>query len=97
MQTYGMILVACAGAMLAVDSTVHHYEYVFPDGNIDVYDTDNNFALLTSSPGLTRHSRNQTGPESKSWSFCQSAYKVQWILLADDTSKNILPERSKNL
>jgi hypothetical protein len=25
---------------------------------------------------LTRHSRNQTGPESKSWSFCQSASKA---------------------
>jgi hypothetical protein len=46
---------------------------------------------------LTRHSRNQTGPESKSWSFSQSASKAPWILLADDTSKNILPERSKNL
>ncbi len=26
--------------------TVHHYEYVFPDGGIYVYDADNNFALV---------------------------------------------------
>ena len=25
---------------------VHHYEYVFPDGNIDVYDLDNRFKLV---------------------------------------------------
>ena len=25
---------------------VHHYEYVFPDGFIYVYDTDHNFALI---------------------------------------------------
>jgi large repetitive protein len=27
-------------------TTVHHYEYVFPDGYIYVYDMDNNFALV---------------------------------------------------
>jgi hypothetical protein len=26
--------------------TVHHYEYVFPDGNLYVYDIDNNFSLV---------------------------------------------------
>jgi hypothetical protein len=33
-----------AGAALA-QLPVHHYEYVFPDGNIYVYDIDNRFAL----------------------------------------------------
>ena len=30
----------------AVASGTSHYEYVFPDGEMDVYDMDNNFALV---------------------------------------------------
>lgn len=30
----------------ATGSVVHHYEYVFPDGGMDVYDIDHNFALV---------------------------------------------------
>lgn len=29
-----------------VSSTKHHYEYVFPDGGMEVYDIDHNFALV---------------------------------------------------
>src|SRR6266702_3868742 len=29
-----------------VSSTIRHYEYVFPDGGMDVYDLDHNFALI---------------------------------------------------
>src|SRR5947208_13929195 len=29
-----------------VSSTIRHYEYVFPDGGMDVYDIDHNFALI---------------------------------------------------
>ena len=29
-----------------VSSTIHHYEYVFPDGGMDVYDIDHSFAHL---------------------------------------------------
>src|SRR5881227_2674445 len=29
-----------------VSSTIRHYEYVFPDGGMDVYDRDHNFALI---------------------------------------------------
>src|ERR1700736_4689757 len=31
---------------MVVSGTVHHYEYVFPDGGMDVYDIDHNFALV---------------------------------------------------
>ncbi len=27
-------------------SAIHHYEYIFPDGGMDVYDIDHNFALV---------------------------------------------------
>src|SRR5271169_4498579 len=30
----------------AQDTALHHYEYVFPDGNIYVYDLDNGFKLV---------------------------------------------------
>src|SRR5690242_11082418 len=30
----------------SVSSTLHHYEYVFPDGGMDVYDIDHNFSLV---------------------------------------------------
>src|SRR5438045_1758134 len=29
-----------------VSSAMHHYEYVFPDGGMDVYDIDHNFSLV---------------------------------------------------
>ncbi len=29
-----------------VSSTIRHYEYVFPDGGMDIYDLDHNFALI---------------------------------------------------
>jgi hypothetical protein len=46
-----MVLLALALLPLATPIAghaghVHHYEYVFPDGSIDVYDTDNRGALV---------------------------------------------------
>ena len=52
-----LLLGVCAAALVYLHSnafvhaagpeiTVHHYEYVFPDGGIYVYDADNNFALV---------------------------------------------------
>lgn len=39
--------------LLAADSSVHHYEYVFPDGFIYVYDMDHSFGLVKTIPVST--------------------------------------------